>query len=237
MKRFAAGLDLGQITDHSAIAVNERAVDYKDHVVGFTGFVPNRAATLVQYRTRHLERFRRDTHKHTTREGFYTGLAQRVDRLLKLPLLWQETDLIVDATAVGMAVLEILKHEGLEPIPVMIVSGNKPWHLDEEEGIYYVTKRDLVMAVALVMESRRLTIRKELALSPTLDKELRAFIVKKTPAGNQRFEHREGEHDDIVLAEALALWWQTEVDEEGEVSDDYSEPYDPLAYGQRSIIG
>jgi hypothetical protein len=40
-----------------------------------------------------------------------------------------------------------------------------------------------------------------------IEAELRAFRVKLTPAGNDTFESaRERDHDDLVLAMALAVW-------------------------------
>jgi hypothetical protein len=58
-----------------------------------------------------------------------------------------------------------------------------------------------------LLSSRRLKIAKELAEAELLVAELTAFSAKITLAGNETFEAwRERDHDDMVLAVALALW-------------------------------
>ena len=45
-------------------------------------------------------------------------------------------------------------------------------------------------------------------MGPELMQEMRAFRVKITRAANETFgARREGDHDDLVLAVALAAWW------------------------------
>jgi hypothetical protein len=70
-----------------------------------------------------------------------------------------------------------------------------------------VAKRDLVGAVQVPLRDRRLKIAEGLPLAAVLAEELSAFRVKVTVAGNETFEAwRERDHDDLVLAVALALW-------------------------------
>jgi len=54
----------------------------------------------------------------------------------------------------------------------------------------------------------RLKFGKQLKLASVVQRELGTFVEKITPAGNQTFaaDWREGQHDDLVLAVALALW-------------------------------
>ena len=50
-------------------------------------------------------------------------------------------------------------------------------------------------------------VSEELPLCKVLQKEMQAFSVKITTAGNESFEAwREKDHDDIVLAVALGVW-------------------------------
>ena len=59
----------------------------------------------------------------------------------------------------------------------------------------------------VLLQSGRLRIARELEHAETLQKELAAFRVKVTAAGNETFEaRRERDHDDLVLAVALAAW-------------------------------
>ena len=71
-------------------------------------------------------------------------------------------------------------------------------------------KPDLVAAVRIGLDAGRLKIVPGLALAPTLVKELGNFKVKTTPSANEVFSAREGDHDDLVLALALAVsGWPT----------------------------
>jgi hypothetical protein len=58
-----------------------------------------------------------------------------------------------------------------------------------------------------LLGNRRLRIAPELAEAKVMERELRMFSVKITPALNETFESfRERDHDDLVLAVALAVW-------------------------------
>jgi hypothetical protein len=72
-----------------------------------------------------------------------------------------------------------------------------------------VPKRDLVAAVQVLLQNGRLKIAPELELAPVLKKELLNFRVKIDPkTAHDSYEHwREGDHDDLVLATALACWY------------------------------
>jgi hypothetical protein len=73
-----------------------------------------------------------------------------------------------------------------------------------------IPKRDLVTIVAVLLETRRLKVPKALPLARTLFDELHNFKVKVSPLGHDSYgaggEWREGQHDDLVLAVALAAW-------------------------------
>jgi hypothetical protein len=60
------------------------------------------------------------------------------------------------------------------------------------------------------LQSGRLKITESLELAPTLKKELLNFRVKVDPkTAHDSYEHwREGDHDDLVLATALACWYR-----------------------------
>jgi hypothetical protein len=69
-----------------------------------------------------------------------------------------------------------------------------------------VAKKDLVGAVQAPLQDGRLKFAEALPLTAVLVRELAAFRVKVTLAGNETFEAwRERDHDDLVLAGAAAL--------------------------------
>ena len=65
----------------------------------------------------------------------------------------------------------------------------------------------MVSVLQALLSSRRLKIATGLAEAAILIEELKAFRAKITVSGNETFgAWRERDHDDLVLAVALALW-------------------------------
>lgn len=71
-------------------------------------------------------------------------------------------------------------------------------------------KRDLVSTVAVLLEARRLQIADALPDARVLRDELQRFQRTVTRNGGDSYETpwREGKHDDLVLAVALACWYR-----------------------------
>jgi hypothetical protein len=64
----------------------------------------------------------------------------------------------------------------------------------------------LVSGVQALLHEGRLHIQKDLPEAANLVRELQDFRVGFTAAGHMTFNAREGKHDDLVLALALAVW-------------------------------
>jgi hypothetical protein len=188
------GLDLGQVRDPSALAVVEKTM-YLD------------VAKPPRYACRHLHRFPLETS--------YPAIVDAVGKLL-----WETTPagnksrlpdaaLVVDATGVGMAVVDIFRERYgyLERlIPVTITGGLSA--SCGEDGSCHVPKKHLASVLQKLTQTRRLTVARELALADALTRELQTFKVKISATGHESFESwRERDHDDLVLALAIALWW------------------------------
>jgi hypothetical protein len=177
---YVAGLDLGQSQDYSALAILETA--------GGRG---------QQMALRHLQRWDLGTP--------YPTIAADVETLLGREPLRTSCELIVDGTGVGRAVVDFLEDHHLTLIPVVITGGDTETH---EGGWYRVPKRDLVGNLAVSFETDALHIAKGLALAPVLRKEVATFKAKISLGGHDSYEAwREQDHDDLVLAVALAVWW------------------------------
>ena len=58
----------------------------------------------------------------------------------------------------------------------------------------------------MALQTGRLKVAAGLPEAATLSAELRTFEAKITAAANTVYEHREGAHDDLVLAVALGVW-------------------------------
>jgi hypothetical protein len=101
-------------------------------------------------------------------------------------------------------------HAGLTPVSVSIHGGAEvsvdPYHHD-----YRVPKRDLVSAVQVLLQNRRLRVAESLREAETLKRELLNFRVKIDPrTAHDSYSHwREGDHDDLVLAVSMAAWFRT----------------------------
>lgn len=186
MARFYVGLDLGQVNDYTALAVAEKVEP---------------AGENYELHIRHLERFR---------DVLYPDVAERVRKLMDAVELWGKAALAVDATGVGAAVVDMLRRAGLT-FDAVTITGGDTQSMDPRSGSYRVPKRDLVGGLQVLLQSGRLKIARSLEHAETLRAELLNFRVKINVAtAHDSYEAwREGDHDDLVLAAALACWEAT----------------------------
>ncbi len=119
---------------------------------------------------------------------------------------------MVDATGVGLPVVDLLRQERLDCMvrPVMVTGGLA----ESQKDVYYrVPKRDLIVGLQMALQTGAMKIAKGLEWGPALKTEMAEMRVKVTGEGNEQFgAWREGTHDDLVFAVALAGWgaerWQ-----------------------------
>ena len=214
-KRFAyyLGLDLGQSADYTALAIIEEplwangswvspATMERDYY--FLLREENRRSGRPPHpplEVRYLERFELGTS--------YSTIVKRVKEIAYTPPLVElPSGLLVDKTGVGAAVLDAFEHSGIRPTAITIHGGSAVSYDPSGRRGYRVPKRDLVSAVQVLLQNRRLKIASSLPEASTLKKELLNFRVKIDPAtAHDSYEHwRDGDHDDLVLAVAIACW-------------------------------
>lgn len=191
-RRFFIGLDLGQQQDYTALAIIERFIE------GMRG------DKQTHLHVRHLERYPLGT--------LYPDIVEKVKALYaleRLRLHGRAPGLVVDSTGVGQAVTDMFKKAGLEFAPVLITGGDKE---NKHKGVYRVPKRNLVGSLQVALQTGRLKVAAGLELAPVLREELQNFKVKVNPkTAHDSYEHwRDSDHDDLVLAAALAAWGATE---------------------------
>jgi hypothetical protein len=106
---------------------------------------------------------------------------------------------------VGPAVTDIFSKRGRTFKAVKIHGGDVE---SCEEGTYRVPKRNLVSALQAALQTGTLKIASSLKLAEVLREELLNFRVKiDLRTAHDSYEHwREGDHDDLVLAAAMAVW-------------------------------
>ena len=210
--KFFLGLDLGQASDYTALAVLEKldpapAADTRGRGPGLrlgealplSQTLRGRAPAPAIFHCRHLERMPLGT--------AYPAVVRHVRELLATPPLRGDSALVVDATGVSRPVVDMLTAAGLEPISVTITGGDAV--TQETARSYRVPKRDLVSVVQVLLQSERLKFAAQLPLVETLKRELQDFRVKIDPvtAHDSYGSWREGSHDDLVLAVAVAAWY------------------------------
>jgi hypothetical protein len=181
------GLDLGQTTDFAALAVLERGA----------GDPAVLMADGPSYAVRHLARFPLGTP--------YTRIVTEVARLANMPALACSA-LVVDQTGVGRPVIDAFRQAPMAArlVPITITAGKTVKRT--ADGSLHVPKKQLVTALQGVLQAGRLQVARRLPLASVLVQELLNFRVRITEAANETFGAGEGEHDDIVLAVALACW-------------------------------
>lgn len=211
-RSYVAGLDLGQAQDYSALAIVEHG--------------PAGAGQTLD--VRHLQRWPLGTR--------YPAIVDDVAELLATPDLRGRVRLAIDATGVGAAVVDLFRGPRapaqfslyntvtgqatmpprpvpprpiVAPIYAITITGGTAVARNGRDAA--VPKRDLVGAVVAPLQSGRLKIAPALAEAVTLTRELRDFKAKISLAtGHDSYgvgeEWRIGQHDDLVLAVAMAVW-------------------------------
>jgi hypothetical protein len=131
----------------------------------------------------------------------YPAIVHHVGRLLgRLP---KGTELIIDYTGVGRPVFDMFRHLSVYPVGVLITNGATETTID---GVAHVPKIVLVGRLQALLHEGRLKIQKDLPEAGALVNELADFRVQFTAAGHLTFNAREGRHDDLVLALAIACY-------------------------------
>ncbi len=177
---FFVGVDLGQQSDFTAVCVAQKI-----------GYDP------LELHARYLERFR---------GVLYPEVAERVGGLMDSSPLADNAELVIDATGVGPAVTDIFSKAGRSFTAVTITGGDRV--SNPTPGEYRVPKRDLISGLQVLLQQGRFKISGGLEHAETLRAELLNFRIKVNVAtGHDSYEAwREGDHDDLVLAAALAAW-------------------------------
>jgi hypothetical protein len=208
------GIDLGQQRDPTAIAIIERGYVPRGALYNAHYWLKGREIysarepVKLEYHVRHLERPSLGTS--------YVDVVERIVEMLK-SLGDEEIVIAVDTTGVGRPVADMLKarlaewlHEDettrIDAAWITITGGDSVTKV--EGGGLRVPKRDLASAPLVLMQNKQLKIAEGMPLSDTLKRELLSFKVKiNISTAHDSYEAwREGDHDDLVLAVAMATW-------------------------------
>jgi hypothetical protein len=214
MAEYVCGLDLGQAQDYTALAVAEilpiatgrtrLAVDGRSvpgprpHEWLYERTEREVPITEDHYHLRDLRRWPLNTS--------YPTIVRDVAALLdREPLCSATTTLAIDYGGVGRPVLDMFDGAALicSLVPVTIHGGDAAI---QDGRSWRVPKRDLIAATQVALQRGRLKVAPALSEAVTLTRELSDYRVKISASGHDSYDAREGQHDDLVLAVALAVW-------------------------------
>ncbi len=192
--QFYVCVDLGQRVDPTAIAVLERW----DELTGELNRVTWERQKRRRWAVRWLEKI-----------PLQTSYVDVVERVFSLERQWKQLGacaVVVDATGVGAAVLDILRQRAFSEcrlIPVVFTSGEQEtFNFDR----WHVPKRDLMQGLAVLLEMGGLQVEPRLPEGDALRRELRQVRWEISASGRDLFGG-EKEHDDLAMAVAMGVWW------------------------------
>jgi len=177
---YYIGLDCGQAKDYSAVSILRRQGN--------------------RYEAVHLEQLPLD-------QPYPAQIEYLFQLMNRKPLDKANVVLAIDYTGVGRPVVDLAQDRGLRPIGIAITGGNNAsWSEDKTKAS--VPKRDLISGLQIAAQNDALKVASGLEFGPVLAQELQDFKVKidSRTAHDSYGSWREGSHDDLILATAIALW-------------------------------
>ena len=206
------GLDLGQANDYTALSVTEAQTDV--------------AHRLDRYAVRALDRWRPRRYQDVV-----ARVAEILPKLTASVLVHRHVGfvpmrprvtLVLDRTGVGRAVGDLFTEARLDvDLQLVSITGGADVVRDPTGG-WRVPKRDLAGVVSVALQNGRLEIANQLEHAATLRAELKNFRARISATGHDSYgagdDWREGNHDDLVLAVALSVWWGEHTNAQGGVA-------------------
>lgn len=208
------GLDLGQASDYSALAVIEEPVwSTQEQRWISSAALPREVVDSGlwqrwrQYAPGKPPLWLRALHRYPLQTPYPVVVADIIRRLGGSTDWRGDAVLVVDGTGVGAAVVDMFRYSDLpcDMIKVVIHGGVS---VSFDRGIH-VPKRDLVGAVQVLLHTERLQVAKHSTMTEVWSNEMQGYKLKLTASGHDTYNARtDSIHDDLVLAVALAAWWR-----------------------------
>lgn len=232
---WAVGVDIGKHMDPSAIIGVELVPEMIDPNLGDpraqdAHYMRKPVKLINRYHVRYMERPDLGTD--------YGTLLSKVNAIMNTPELRGESRLIVDIGNVGDALWEEWNRQGLAPIGIRFTAGDR--ETVSPQG-YNVPKIDMITRMMLVFARKRILFGsfdperypEYERLKRVIARELQNLRASYTARGHVQIEAPSGEHDDMVMALAMVLWWFERTytpsrTEEGYVDERSHDTYDPL---------
>ncbi len=192
---YFVGVDLGKRRDYTALVVVEQAVMV---------FPRERDRVTWAYRREqaHWVRFV----ERMPRGIPYTAVVARLGRITQSRELSGRCTVVMDATGVGEAVVDMAREEQSDwPFVPVTITGSGKAH--PAGTVWRVPKQDLMEGLVVMLEKEALRIPGRLTGRETLVRELQQARVKVSSTGRRQYgAWGPAEHDDLTMALALACW-------------------------------
>lgn len=197
---FFAGVDVGQVNDPTAIAIVERVTPEPNlrELPEVQHEAARKAAKAMPLRfdLRHLERIQLGTP--------YPQQVEQVSARLNDHRLC-DVSTFLDMTGCGRPVFDMFRQARLPNLSGVMITSARGEPTSTPYG-WNVGKAELVARVQVEMQTGRLRIGSRIEHVDLLVGELLDFRARQSAAGHMTFNAREGKHDDLVLALALAIF-------------------------------
>lgn len=156
----------------------------------------------------------------------YDNMADRISRVTSHRDLSQNHDLIVDGTGVGEAAVDLIRRDGLYPVPIVFTGGDTFHEVYEDIGKVFanipgklqgartlkeirVPKKDLIVAGNVLLQQHRVHVAKGIKHREELEEQLVGFKGKVNENTQRKRYEAETEdlHDDLVVCYLMGAWW------------------------------
>lgn len=174
---FYIGVDIGQANDYTAVTVVEEIGD--------------------KYVVKALRKYNLGID--------YPVIVESLACIYGMEQLYGKSLMVVDATGVGRAVIDMIITKSVPLVATTITGGGKvTW----KGSRVNVPKQELVSTLQVCLQTKKVVFPRDLDGTKDLFTELIHFKAKRAPSGAVSFEAmRDSIHDDMVISLALAIWY------------------------------
>lgn len=153
----------------------------------------------------------------------YPEQCKIVSNFIGSEKLKNNTDVVIDATGIGQAVVDIMREYKVEPIPIVFTNGATMTEKYQDRQSRFgsgafgsmrvlqelcVPKVDMIHAAKVMMEQDRVRIAPNVAGADAFTKQLSGFTGKINVHGNMQYGNdAETQHDDWVSCFIMACWY------------------------------
>lgn len=191
---FFVGVSLGQMREHTGIAVVERITQQREVITPTCGIEYEDADLPPRFQCTHLERV-----------PVGTRYPKIVERLIHLKdSLGEGTSILADITMAGRPVSQLMQRAGLNFTPVVLSNGDRS---ATNEGVTYIPKRELIANVLVMLHESNIEFASTLQNTDVLREEMFSYQEKESGSPLEAAAiWRTGKNDDLLFSMAMAAW-------------------------------